>query len=764
MPSTACPSQGLPFQPLARSIPAPSARRPAVVARSIGRVAILLIAGAACRGHEFPSSPFAQSGQGSLAITVTGLPANTDAGVSVTGPDGYLRNLTGSATLMNLPEGTYSVAATTVNTATARYVPSPSPQVAVVAAAAAPAPVIVEYDLSTGTLAVDLVTPQGITGSVTVSGPGFSQVLTASSTLTHLAPGAYSITAGVVTSGGDVYAPDPSAQSVTVPASTIAVPAAVTYTAVSPANLNLTIDALHITQSVQTYAGGVPLVAGRAGLLRVFARASQPNVAQPPVRVRFYQGGALVSTLQIAAPAATTPTTMAEGTLGASWNHVLPPGLLQPGISVIADVDPDNLVPETSESDNSWPHPGVAAALDVRVAPPLAVRFVPVLQSANGLVGSINDGNRDAFLAPTRAMFPLGQVDADIRSTYTTSAPPVQANNGNGAWSQILNEIRALRAADGSTRHYYGVVKATYGSGVAGVAYLGTAAAIGWDAPSTGPGVMAHELGHTFGRSHAPCGVSGGDPDYPYSGGAIGVHGYDLTTGKLWSPGAPDLMGYCSGVWISDYTYAGILAWRQQHAGGAAAVMGGAGPSSSASREREPGLLVWGRMRGDQLVLEPAYEIEAPPLLPARPGPDLIEGFGATGERLLTMSFEAEPVMDLPGEQTFAFVIPKRMLNDTPLARLRLVSQGREVERRSTAPEAIVDAAATVRTVRIDARTTRVTWPAAGVRGVLIRDAGTGDILAFGRDGSADVRSDGAELELLLSDGVRTLKRRSAPR
>src|SRR5690606_10178765 len=158
-----------------------------------------------------------------------------------------------------------------------------------------------------------------------------------------------------------------------------------------------------------------------------------------------------------------------EDALEASWNLELDPALLRPGLAIVAMVDPANEVPEWNESDNVWPPAGAPAALDVRTVPPLAVRFVPVLHSATGLPGEIGTANVDHFLSLTRALLPLAEVHADVRTPFTTSAPPVTANNENGAWSQILNELQALRLAEGTGQHYYGVVKATYGAGVAGV-------------------------------------------------------------------------------------------------------------------------------------------------------------------------------------------------------------------------------------------------------------------------------------------------------
>jgi hypothetical protein len=70
---------------------------------------------------------------------------------------------------------------------------------------------------------------------------------------------------------------------------------------------------------------------------------------------------------------------------------------------------------------------------------------------------------------------------------------------------------------------------------------------------------MAHEIGHTHGRKHAPCGTVGPDGNYPYPGGTIGVMGFDRRTGAFIDPASSDILGFCGNQWISDYTYDGLL-------------------------------------------------------------------------------------------------------------------------------------------------------------------------------------------------------------
>ena len=70
---------------------------------------------------------------------------------------------------------------------------------------------------------------------------------------------------------------------------------------------------------------------------------------------------------------------------------------------------------------------------------------------------------------------------------------------------------------------------------------------------------MCHELGHSHGRLHSPCGVSDPDWNYPYPNADIGVWGHDLRTDEFYPPTRKDMMSYCpnpdrSLAWISDST------------------------------------------------------------------------------------------------------------------------------------------------------------------------------------------------------------------
>src|SRR4029079_14363205 len=70
-----------------------------------------------------------------------------------------------------------------------------------------------------------------------------------------------------------------------------------------------------------------------------------------------------------------------------------------------------------------------------------------------------------------------------------------------------------------------------------------------------------HEIGHTHGRDHSPCGgAAGADPSYPYQGAIIGKWGYNLLTQQLYNPNnVTDVMGYCQPIWVSDFTFKGFF-------------------------------------------------------------------------------------------------------------------------------------------------------------------------------------------------------------
>jgi hypothetical protein len=714
---------------------------------------LVLIAVLGCDGGNGPSA-------GNLTITVLGVPAGSSAAITVTGPSGFSQPVTATQTFTQVTPGSYTVAASSVMAGGSEYAPSP-PNQSITVNGNANASVL--YARATGNLAITI---NGLgtasSAAVTVTGPNsYSQAVTSSTTILGLTPGSYTVTARDTTAtGGTSETAAPNAQIVSVQARQTA-GATVTYT--PPPNggtVNLRIAGMYLTQSAQNYAGSVPLVKGRNGYLRIFVVANNANTAAPAVRVRFFNGGAIPfdSTL-ILSPGLATPTLVDESSLSYSWNFSVPGSWIQTGFAISAEVDPANAVLETNEADNVFPAAGTAL-MDVRVVPALDVVFVPILQKGIPLNrrvrGNVTTSNKNQFLQATQQMHPIESYNATVHADYTTfTSDTLQADNGNLAWGTILGELDAVRLAEHSPKYYYGVVKVSYTSGVAGVAYVsnqsyGARAALGWDWLPSGGTVAAHELGHNWARNHAPCGGPAGiDPQYPHSDGSTGTYGVDVSPTPTLEPATDsDIMGYCANKWISDYTYNGVLTYLLNPSTPQTAV---------ASQSVQPSLVVWGHMRNGEIVLEPAFQVNTRPSLPAQPGPYTLEARNDDGSTAFALSFAPNEVADARGsQQNFAFAVPMPASTAARLSSLRVTGRGREALTLASS----AGAADSVAVRRVGGNHVALRWNAAAQPMVMVRDAVTGQVLSLARGGDVELSTTKSQLDLVFSNGVRShLKR-----
>jgi hypothetical protein len=600
---------------------------------------------------------------------------------------------------------------------------------------------------TSGSLAVTITgLPAGVDAAVTVTGPdNYNQTVRATRTLGDLTPGSYTVAAAQV-ANGDQYTASPETQTASVAAGATA-SAGVAYARVPGATLNLRVEGLYLTQSVQTLTRDVPLVEGRDGMLRVFVVANENNTVRPDVRVRLFDGNTLRQTLTIPAPQSSTPTSLNEGALDRSWNVAVPGSVIRRGLQIVADVDPANAIVESDESDNALPVSGPRLQLQVRTAPALGVTLVPVLQSANDFQGDVTEANKNRYVDQVRRLYPVSEVHADVHAVYTTKfAGALEPGNGNNAWNEVLNEILTLQAVEGTDRSYYGVVRTGYPDGMNGNGFLEAPAAIGYDNAADGGRVAAHEMGHTWGRLHSACGNPlDVDPSYPYANGTIGVYGLDVAAAALKAPSQPDIMGYCGSPWISDYNYKGVLDYR--------------GAQAFATREAraQTSLLVWGRIVGGQAILEPAFQVVTRPMRPRRGGPYSVSGYAADGSRLFEFPFDAAQVADDPrGARQFAIAIPLGESAGARLATLRLSGPGVQATASARTTVAVPSVADASPALRPSAAGVALEWKTERHPMVVVRDPVTGEVLSFARGGRVEIRTSRRELDLIVSDGLRS--------
>ena len=169
---------------------------------------------------------------------------------------------------------------------------------------------------------------------------------------------------------------------------------------------------------------------------------------------------------------------------------------------------------------------------------------------------------------------------------------------------------------------------------------------------------------------------------------------------------------------------------------------------------REPSLIVWGRIRNGELILEPAFEATTEARLPVAAGPNLLAGLRRRRRRGRSAWPSAAPRWPTPrdAEEQFAFAVPLRMVRGS-LARIRLESRGQRAELATTGARA----AARPTDLRLSRAggTATVRWNAAEYPLAVIRDA-SGRILSLARGGSVTLDDAAGTLDVTLSDRTRS--------
>ena len=478
---------------------------------------------------------------------------------------------------------------------------------------------------------------------------------------------------------------------------------------------------VYLTQSVQTPSGSVRLVANRDALLRAFVTTEQPGGFFEPEVVAVFTGpeGDDVHRVVMTRHANQIPTEADEGDLELSYNAVIPGEIIVPGVEMVVEVDPEGAVPFTAESETRFPRQG-STPLNVVAVSPMQLALVPVITTAEpdtSVLGWVRGISADSpQLGLLKHAFPFAEFSVSPREPYYTSQN-LTTTVGQVA---LFGELEAVRASEGGTGYYYGVV-AHLGGAIGGRGQRPGWVSIGVRNPIT----LAHEVGHNLSLWHAPCGGPAGvDPDFPYPDGSIGVWGYDFRNGSVVPPDrSKDIMTYCGTLpWLSDYFFQQVI----DHRAGLAAGVANAGLAAS---DPPSGVLVLaGGVVDGELWLEPVFSMRATARFPEVPGPYRIRGTGSDGRSLFSLDFI--PTEDGHGGRHFFFTVPIQADWDDSLERITL-----------TGPEglAYVDQA--------DER--RIT---------VVKDRGTGRIRAILRDWEGalpNVLGDVADLEASMTRGPR---------
>jgi hypothetical protein len=417
-----------------------------------------------------------------------------------------------------------------------------------------------------------------------------------------------------------------------------------------PAAVDLAVGRIEVIQGITMGDSYTVHVAGRPALLRAFVGlngvASQPSVTG---RLTRYAGGAPQDSID--AGPITVQASTDEGQLSQTLNFNLPGHWLTPGTQYVLSLDPANAILETDELNNRYPAGG-AQAFDFVNAPALDVVVVPIRYARPGAAASIPNTSDLTFLTwmPLK-VYPVAQINYSVRPAVHDYAGDLRSSSG---WTDLLYQITNIHAQEdpAQSKEYYGLVDSVAVDGCSG----GCIAGIGWVNSQAGFGsktavgfagfpnnrndastTFTHEMGHNFGRRHAPCGNPSGVGPYPYGNGApIGQWGYDTASAQMYAPTVyRDYMSYCGPEWTSDFTYRGIYdAWSWLSLP--------YGPVSELALTEA--LVVDGYVdEAGQIHLGSAFVQRVPAARLAGQGPYTLELVDAAGNALARRSFDGVP-------------------------------------------------------------------------------------------------------------------------
>jgi hypothetical protein len=319
-----------------------------------------------------------------------------------------------------------------------------------------------------------------------------------------------------------------------------------------------------MTEGQPVIERNAPVIVGKPGLLRVSVEPLAGFVPREIVAELSLLSGNGLGTPKSVTQQVSGPSS--DATLASTINFEIEGGevtndtryalaLRETGMPGAGTVDPGARFPATE---------GEHAQLGARDAGPLRVMVVPYRYNADGSgrLPVTTDEELQSYRDSLHALYPVSHVEIELHA-------PVDYDGMVGpqaGWSQWLDFHCALRTMEMPDPKvlYYGTIAPVdgwreYGGGVVGISpvpspagnYGRCSVGIGFEG---GAGTMAHELGHSLGLPHAPCGTDGGP--FPYPEASIGVWGYGLVSKMLKDPASTkDLMSYCDPTFISDFNY-----------------------------------------------------------------------------------------------------------------------------------------------------------------------------------------------------------------
>ena len=438
---------------------------------------------------------------------------------------------------------------------------------------------------------------------------------------------------------------------------------------------DLYIEHTVLYQSVQDTSNDVTLVAHKPALLRIYAKwDGDPGNAALPVAEILVEGlrdGVPFDSLELGPqPISVNPS---DDNMASTLNVELPGGWLEGELGLRVTIDPGDAVAEADESNNV-----VEDAFTFQEVAPLDLTIVPIIYVDSQTGVTFSEATQDPLSQWLLTAFPLSTVNVNFHTPYTFTGDLRQGDE----WVRLLNEVTNIWATEvgvGSSHVYYGLIPNStsaggswFSGGISGLGWIGQRVSIGIHFGTDNGESGGHEIGHNFGRYHAPCGNPNSvDPNFPYPNASIGVYGVDTSADTVLAPDVThDMMSYCGPEWVSDYTYEGL--YQDQFLRGGKVGTKGAG------------LLIRATVEGETLSLLPIYRLDVPVIPPEGSGDHLVQLLDDSGSPVATypaVLFEAEE-LGVRAETIMAYVPASPELAEVA-TQVRILRKGEVVAERA---------------------------------------------------------------------------------
>ena len=358
-------------------------------------------------------------------------------------------------------------------------------------------------------------------------------------------------------------------------------------------SFDFSIDKVVFNQSVQVELennlNDAPIIANKPGVLRVFLNSNNLSQAKKvEIKLGGYNGNTELTSVVKEVSLANSTYASFDSTNKPVYFYINTTEWMSTGTSFYIEIDPDNKISETDESNNRYPASG-ELSFGFEDVYKMKVKLIPI-RTTEGTV-SITDDFAEGLEKYLKAIYPIDDVEVSIGNEFNKGS--VSIGSSTDVWVTILEDLIELKNTEVSSNSalkdvfYYGVFNATGSPSLAGLAYINNISNFNsstWEPNLIGMGLVdgittesfyqiaAHELGHNHGRKHisgsdetnAYCGTpDNSDSDYTYNAngdyGRIGKTGFNDRKFTLYQKELyHDIMSYCSRQWISDYTYKGV--------------------------------------------------------------------------------------------------------------------------------------------------------------------------------------------------------------